>query len=1169
INLQINATDPLDKALSLSVMNLPAQATFTDNGAGSGVIAWETDYYSAGVYNLVITATNADNLSSQLAVSLIIENIPQSPQFITLLEDITFQEDQTYTVYYLPDYVVDSDLTEGDTLSVSITDNVNINLAYSDGYVIFSAPADWFGTEIVTISISDTYGFEINQVVVVTVINVNDEPTMLADFPIINIDEDYLDYTLDLEDYFADLDNQLHYSVQGNENIDFIFEGSVLNIQPHQDWFGTETVQVTATEGAVLSPDNQAIAGVSTGLSLSSELVIVVNPINDVPVITALFPELAILVNTSSALDNVSSYFFDVDSELTYSFSGNNNIAIEFSGDSLTLTPNQGWLGIERITVTATDDFNLSVSQVLVVKVQVGYIYSENFNHEGSLPTGWTKSGGNWNTRQDSGEDWSVEVINPQLSRVQRLVSAPINLSGVYSVEVSFRHELVKPNGVTAILQYSLNGLTYYNVENFSESHSGFYTVQIPEINNQQSVRLRWQYTSATVATNSWQLDDLSINGLLGSYLPPSNVEDLTLVEANPEYIKLEWTPITNNFFNQYEISVMSDSTLTAQLFIWNGSDDNTLFSSTTNTTIINELTTNTKYYFAIRSTDLSGNTSAWSTIISAVPTSQPVINFLTANDKWFNTLSPVIEVQITDDFMISASSLAYRLDSNNNGIYDEGEDWLPIANYHNSNELIIEIPLSLDSDGLDYKLEVKCTDTQNSFFSYSGTESVLGIEDDFTFNVDTIAPAIIENLLTSEVAETSVTVEWEASSDTYFSHYTIYYAIHNNPTSADNIYSKEANPNLAISSTTTATLTNLDPAQRYWLVIVAYDLAHNCSDLSNHVANVLASDLLIISDVNPVQGDPFHYINSREVVLSCKMKDAYGIDYSSVQYRFDANGNGQYDSSEEWAPVSDVERKSLRTNNSTLDENGDYVLEVQAIAEYLVDGEELKFEFRAKDVNGYGYVYSGFDNLEGSGDDWSVNIDSIAPTAITAIQPGYITTSTAQIAWSSSSDDNFVGYKIFFGNEAGITLEADNVSWLDYPELAEAGAGQILFNLTNLTPNAQYFVRVGAFDIASNATLSSEISFATINDSRPRTPENLTLTFAGSDLILAWDAVTTDEHGNTIENVVYDIYFSETPEFELDGSNYFDTVEDNEYIFYEIGDVLPVLFFKIQAISD
>ena len=223
-----------------------------------------------------------------------------------------------------------------------------------------------------------------------------------------------------------------------------------------------------------------------------------------------------------------------------------------------------------------------------------------------------------------------------------------------------------------------------------------------------------------------------------------------------------------------------------------------------------------------------------------------------------------------------------------------------------------------------------------------------------------------------------------------------------------------------------------------------------------------------------------------------------------------------------------------------------------------MVDGEELKFEFRAKDVNGYGYVYSGFDNLEGSGDDWSVNIDSIAPTAITAIQPGYITTSTAQIAWSSSSDANFVGYKIFFGNEAGITLEADNVSWLDYPELAEAGAGQILFNLTNLTPNAQYFVRVGAFDIASNATLSSEISFATINDSRPRTPENLTLTFAGSDLILAWDAVTTDEHGNTIENVVYDIYFSETPEFELDGSNYFDTVEDNEYIFYEIGGVLP-----------
>ncbi|MFA7056868.1 MAG: putative Ig domain-containing protein, partial [Candidatus Cloacimonadales bacterium] len=239
INLQINATDPLDKALSLSVMNLPAQATFSDNGAGSGAIAWETDYYSAGVYDFVITATNADNLSSQLAVSLIIDNIPQSPQFINVLEDITFQEDETYTAYYLPDYVVDSDLTKGDTLSVSITDNVNLNLAYADGHITFSAPADWFGTKTVTIVISDTYGFEISQAVVVNVINVNDEPIMLAEFPNISIDEDYLDYTLDLEDYFADLDNQLHYSVHGNENINFFFEGSVLNIQPHQDWFGT------------------------------------------------------------------------------------------------------------------------------------------------------------------------------------------------------------------------------------------------------------------------------------------------------------------------------------------------------------------------------------------------------------------------------------------------------------------------------------------------------------------------------------------------------------------------------------------------------------------------------------------------------------------------------------------------------------------------------------------------------------------------------------------------------------------------------------------------------------------------------------------------------------------------------------------------------------------
>ncbi len=1168
INIPIIVTDPLDKNLVIDLSNLPEGASFTDNGDGTALINWASDYYSAGEYNMLISATNEDTLSSQVEFNLIISNIPQSPHFLTPFEDVSFNEDESLIAYNINDYIADSDLNQGDSLFVNLEVEENIFMNFQDDLISFSATENWFGSETVNLIISDTYGFEISQQIEVSVVNVNDQPIQLQALPEIEIAEDFEEYSLNLNDYFSDIDNILDYSINNSVNVDFSIAENILTLQPHLNWFGTETLELTVVEGDVINLHGAIVDGDSENLNIINNLTIVVNPVNDAPEIIAQFPEVNVLMNATSSLEDIDNFFTDVDSDLLYTFTGNNNLDIAYLDNSFQITPNVGWVGVERVTVTATDDHNLSVSQSLVIRVQAGYYVSEDFNHSGSLATGWSATGGNWLTSQDSGDDWSMEVNNPRISRTQRFISKAYDLSGIYDVEVSFHHDLLRPSGVTAIFQYSLNGFTYYNVESFEQSTTATYSIVLPEVANNSNVRFRWQYLSSTVATNYWNIDDFEINGVMGNYLPPATVQGLQLTAVSPQELTFSWSPIENNFFNQYEISVMSEESLTEQLFIWNGSDDNELYFQENSTTIITGLTLNESYYFAIRSTDMSGNVSDWSEIISATPTSLPTITFLTDSDTWFNSLTPIISVLITDDLMIDSSSLEYRIDANNNNSYDQDELWLSIDNYQNNSEIEIEIPLVLNQDAIGYSLELRCFDTQNDIYSYSGLDSEMGINDDFTFNIDTQAPALVEDLLTSNVSETSVSLDWLPSSDNNFSHYEIYYSNHYDLSIEDTMFSIESDANLNDNLTTSTIIEDLDLAQRYWFTILAVDLAGNRSELSNIVTSLLASDFALIYDVSPIQTET--YLNTRQVQLACKIKDAYGVDSSTVQYRIDANGNGQYDSAEEWLNVFANDRaKSLRNNFGTMDENGDFVLEVTAQANYLTDGEELMFEFRAKDISGFGYSYSGFDSVEGITDDWSVSIDTIYPTDISNILPGLITISTAEIAWTSSQDANFIGYKIFYSENENVTNQANFVSWLDFPELADAGSGQIIFTLPNLNPNVQYFLKVAAVDIASNETFSDEISFVTNNDSKPRKPENITLTFQGNDLILSWDIVDEDTSGNPLQDVVYDIFFSENPEFELDGSNYYDTAYENQYIFYGIGDVLPMIFFKIQAYSD
>jgi len=84
ITLEVHAHDPLDKALTLAVQNLPVGAEFLDLGNGNGILNWATTSSSGGVHALQFIATNPDGLFGTMGVQITISSLPSNPQNVSL-----------------------------------------------------------------------------------------------------------------------------------------------------------------------------------------------------------------------------------------------------------------------------------------------------------------------------------------------------------------------------------------------------------------------------------------------------------------------------------------------------------------------------------------------------------------------------------------------------------------------------------------------------------------------------------------------------------------------------------------------------------------------------------------------------------------------------------------------------------------------------------------------------------------------------------------------------------------------------------------------------------------------------------------------------------------------------------------------------------------------------
>ncbi|WP_206779862.1 Calx-beta domain-containing protein [Vibrio owensii] len=160
-----------------------------------------------------------------------------------------------------------------------------------------------------------------------------------------------------------------------NGNVVVNSDGTI-TYTPDQDYNGADEFTYTVTSGGVTE---------TTTVTLN------VTPVNDKPVVENTIADQVLPEDFTPFTIDLNDAFSDVDnvdSELTFSVSGNSNIQVSIVDGIATITPTADWNGSEELTFTAKDPSGLEVSQAVDFTVNaVADIVSDNANIVEDTPT--------------------------------------------------------------------------------------------------------------------------------------------------------------------------------------------------------------------------------------------------------------------------------------------------------------------------------------------------------------------------------------------------------------------------------------------------------------------------------------------------------------------------------------------------------------------------------------------------------------------------------------------------------------------------------------------------------------------------------------------------------------------------------------------------------------
>ncbi|MCF6270537.1 MAG: tandem-95 repeat protein [Melioribacteraceae bacterium] len=316
-----------------------------------------------GSETITFTATDPGSASDSDQATFTVTPVNDSP-VVSDIPNQTINEGSSFTTIQLDNFVTDADNLDSEiTWSYSGNTALTVSIDGSRIATITTPNSDWFGSETITFTATDPGNDSDSDQATFVVLEVNNPP-VVGDIPSQTINEGGSFAAINLDDFVTDADNpdsEITWSYSGNTELIVAIDGSrVATITaPNQDWNGSETITFTATD-----PTNQ---------SDSDDAAFTINSVDDTPVVSDI-PDQTVTEGGSFASINLDDFVTDadnLDSEITWSYSGNTELIVAIDGSRVaTITaPNQDWNGSETITFTATDPTNQSDSDDAVFTV--------------------------------------------------------------------------------------------------------------------------------------------------------------------------------------------------------------------------------------------------------------------------------------------------------------------------------------------------------------------------------------------------------------------------------------------------------------------------------------------------------------------------------------------------------------------------------------------------------------------------------------------------------------------------------------------------------------------------------------------------------------------------------------------------------------------------------
>ncbi|MEN2269138.1 tandem-95 repeat protein [Vibrio diabolicus] len=339
----------IDDADTLIVTNVTIESgngTLIDNNDGSWTYIPEADDDTEVSFSYDIIDDDGGVING--TANLDIKPVNDAP--IATNDAIQTDEDSQVVIDVLAN---DSDI-EGDDLSItsaSVSEKQGI-VEIVDGKLVFTPAENFNGNATISYTISDGE-LEDEAQVSVTVNSVNDAPIALNDA---TITEEDTSVTIDVLPNDTDIDGDAlsieSASVPSDQGTVEIIDGKLV-FTPAENFNGDAEITYTVTDGS---------------LTDEATVKVTVNEVNDTPVIESSIADQTLAEDFTPYTIDLNTTFSDVDnvdSDLTFSVSGNSNIQVAIVNGIATFTPTADWNGSEILTFTATDPSGESVSQTV------------------------------------------------------------------------------------------------------------------------------------------------------------------------------------------------------------------------------------------------------------------------------------------------------------------------------------------------------------------------------------------------------------------------------------------------------------------------------------------------------------------------------------------------------------------------------------------------------------------------------------------------------------------------------------------------------------------------------------------------------------------------------------------------------------------------------------